>query len=182
MYSLSEIEHFIFQHRPEGLIVDTKILILLFVGIYSPDFIKECKLTSDKYTQDDFELLKKIISFFQKVIITPHVVAEISNLSIRDVKGNEKLLAYFGGVIKFFKSASTEERHLELGRLVNIDIHLITQFGFTDMAMFELSRSKGTKMPILTDDLRLAVFAGTRIPIIKFEYIRSSSLSASLAQ
>ena len=100
---------------------------------------------------------------------------------MRDIKGDDRLRAYFSGVVEFLKSASTEERHLKLDELTSIDVSLITRFGFTDMAMFELSLSRGTKLPILTDELELTLFAAGKIPIIKFEHIRTASISASLA-
>lgn len=179
MYSLKEIQDFIYTYRPEGVIIDNVVLILFLIGNYDPDFIKSCGIL-DKYTISDFSLLKKIISHFNKLVITPQVIAELSNVSITGnnstIFGN-KLHQYLQTVINFLKLKETEERHQGSDCLWGMDLKVIGRFGFTDMTMFELS--KQTKMPILTDDFDFFIYAtSNKAPAINFESIRIQPLQA----
>lgn len=171
MYNLEEIKKFIYKYSPEGIIIDTNILIFLLIGSFDLNFIEECGLTKGKFYKKDFELLKKIVSFFKKIIITPQIIAEVSNLSKREIKG-EKCFLYFQKIIEILQS--TEENYLPLKELFLVDVKVISDYGFTDMALFELS--KKSRIPILTDDLRLYNYSKKQIPIIKFEHIRSSEM------
>lgn len=180
MFSLDDIKRFVITYNPEGIIVDTNILILFLIGSYDPDSIENCGIINNsnkKYSKTDFEFLKEIFTFFKKLIITPQIIAELSNISITG--GNmhgEKLTSYLQIVIKFLKSA--EERHQKADCLWGIELKIIQQYGFTDLTMFELS--KQTKMPILTDDHPFYVFCFEKIPIIKFEHIKNSKYQSIL--
>src|SRR3989338_5416397 len=132
MFNLSEIKEYAFQRRPDGLIVDTEILILLLVGTYNPALIQKCELTSNKhFNTDDFQLLEKVVACFKKVFITPQVLAELSNL--KPFTG-EYLRGYFQGVVRYLKSA--EERHIPLRNLLGIEVEVICNYGFTDLSIF----------------------------------------------
>jgi|SRR3989344_4581031 len=181
MFNLEEVGRYVAQYRPDGLIIDTNILLLFLVGSYSKEFIEKCVLFTDnnkRYCIDDFELLKKIFAYFQKLVVTPQVVAELSNLSITggDIKSKETFHAYINAVIDFLKSA--EERHQKTDSIWGMELKTIGRFGFTDMTMFELS--KQTKMPILTDELALFQYSWEKVPVIKFEYIKNAQLQSFL--
>lgn len=174
MFNLEQIKAFIFKYQPEGLIVDTNILILFLIGNYDIKFIESYELLNNsnkKYLSSDFDLLKKIFSMFKKLVITPNVITELSNLTItKNGFYGEKLLFYIETVIKFLKSV--EERHQKTDCLWGLELKIISKFGLTDLTMFELS--KQTKMPILTDELPFYTYAySNRVPIIKFEHIKN---------
>lgn len=172
MDSLETILRFKAKFQPEGIILDTNILVLFLIGNYNPLLIGEYELlqnSNKKYSVADFELLKKIVSYFKKLVITPHIIAELSNLSITR-KNNlygDKFIYYLRTVIEFLKRA--EERHQKCDCLWGMELTIIGEYGFTDMTMFELS--KQTKMPILTDDLSFYNYSYDKIPIIKLEHI-----------
>lgn len=173
MFSLEDIGRFIAKHQPEGIIVDTNILILFLIGNYDPNLIKNCGIINNsnkQYSISDIELLKKIFSLFRKIVITPQIIAELSNISITGKHGiyGDKLTSYVQTVINFLKAA--EERHQKSDCLWGMELWVISEYGFTDMTMFELS--KQTKMPILTDDLSFYNYSYEKVPIIKFEYIK----------
>jgi len=178
VFSLEDIGKFIARDRPEGIIVDTGILILFLIGSYDPNFIGDFKRTSN-YSIDDFELLKKIFAYFKKLIITPQILAELSTLSI--TKGGiygDKLIHYLQAVVRFLESV--EERYQKSNCLCGMELEVIGKYGLTDMTMFELS--KKTRMPILTDDLKLYNYSyAKKVPIIKFEYIKSQQYQSILA-
>lgn len=168
MFSLDDIRKFINKYNPDGLIVDTNVLILFLIGSYDASFIEGCGIINNgkrKYDIKDFNLLKDILNLFKKIIITPQIIAELSNLSVTGggIYG-EKLISYLQTIIKFLKSV--DEQHQRLDCLWGMELEIISRYGFTDMTMYELSRQ--TKLPILTDDLQFYLYSYGKIPIIKF--------------
>jgi len=178
--SIADIRKFVIEKQPEGLLVDTNILILFLIGSYDPTFIEKCEVlnNSDKrYSIDDFELLKKIFTFFKKLVITPQIIAELSNVSItRGGIYGEKLISYLQTVIKFLKSA--EERHQKSDCLWGMDLEILGKYGFTDITMFKLSHK--TNMPILTDDNPFCYRFRGEIPIIRLEDIKNQQYQSAL--
>lgn len=174
MYNIEQIQRYITRDMPEGLIVDTNLLILFLIGKLEIDFIEKCKLTCSNYSKDDYCLLCTIIKLFKKIIITPHIIAEISNLSRRDVK-DQKLINYFRVFIKFLSTPALEERNIKLETFLGIEIKYLSSFGFTDMAMYEIS--KVNNLPIITDDHPFYNFSCRDIPIIKFQLIKNADLN-----
>ena len=174
MYSFEEIEKYRAKYLPQGIIVDTNIFILFLIGNYDPNFIKDCKALNDsnkKYSIDDFELLKKILKVFNRMVITPQVIAEISNLSItKSGLYGERFLQYLRAVVKILREV---EEHYEACKcLWGMEIGVVGRFGFVDMTMFELS--KNINMPILTDDLPFFLYCSEKQrPSINFEYIKN---------
>jgi hypothetical protein len=69
------------KHRGRGALLDTNLLLLLFVGITDQKLIASFKRTSNVgFSIRDLELLKRIIQFLGgKVTTTPHILAETSN-------------------------------------------------------------------------------------------------------
>ena len=182
MYNEEEVLRYVFRKHPQGVIVDTNILLLLLIGNYKVNFIKNCRLfknNGQNYTVDDFELLKRLINYFSKLIITPQILAEISNLSITKSKGefkNEEMI-YLQSVVNLLKEA--EERHQQAECLWGMQLQVLSRFGFTDMTIYELAKVSG--MPVLTDELDLHIYLEEKsIPNIKFQNIKNSQLGYKL--
>lgn len=173
MDSLKEIGYFVGQRRPEGIILDTNVLVLLLIGTYDPSFIEKCGITSNQsYDCTDYDLLKKIIAYFKKIVITPQVIAELSNLSTssRSKMYGKDLHKYFGVVLHFLETA--EENHLKISELLDKEVKIVSTFGLTDLTMLQISRD--TNMPILTDDAPFYAYAiSQRAPMIQFQHIKA---------
>jgi len=75
----SWVENLIVQHRKGGLLVDTNILVLFCVGKYKPDLIPQFKRTA-QFTARDFKLLQGLWSRFDRILTTPTILAEVSNM------------------------------------------------------------------------------------------------------
>lgn len=73
------VQALIRKHRANGVLVDTNLMVLLLVGRAHKRRIREHKRTSD-YTVRDYDLLEQLIAEFQRIVTTPHVLTEISNL------------------------------------------------------------------------------------------------------
>src|ERR1044072_1459487 len=77
---LSALQNAIREHRQSGILVDTNLLVLFLLGTFDKRLVTDFKRTQ-AYSVEDFELLSKLIQQFDKIIATPSVLAEVSNLS-----------------------------------------------------------------------------------------------------
>ena len=68
------------RYKSRGLLIDTNILLLFFVGLYDRSWVERFKRTR-RYTAQDFDLLMEIVLRFDRIITTPHILSEVSNLS-----------------------------------------------------------------------------------------------------
>lgn len=63
------------------VIIDTNLLLLLFVGSASTEFVGKHKRTRSHLSLYDFDMLGMIIATFSDIILLPHVLTETSNLA-----------------------------------------------------------------------------------------------------
>jgi hypothetical protein len=165
------------KKRGDGIILDTGVLILFFVGKYNVSWIKDLKLTNT-YTEEDFHLVEKIVKPFRKIIITPHVLAELSNHFKNSKIENAKLHQYFCLLADYLRNKEkTQENHLEFCSWKDQTIPRLCMFGFVDMGMYELSKIQ--RLPLLTDDLDFHAYAKSKreIPIIKLSIVKYSNIA-----
>ncbi|MFH1743344.1 MAG: hypothetical protein ABIH23_30425 [bacterium] len=62
-----------------GVIYDTNLLLLYFCGLHDRRLITTFKRLA-KFTPDDFYILCKAATLFRRLITTPHILSEVSNL------------------------------------------------------------------------------------------------------
>ena len=171
METLEKIYQFSIQKTREGIILDTTVLLLFLIGKYNPSYIKDFEPTHG-YSKDDYELLNKIIRPFKKIIITPQIIAEISNHSLKHLF-DAKLQQYLCVVVNFLRNKEKmEEHHIMFENWNDKSIGRLCSFGFVDMGMYEISKQRG--IPILTDEEDLYNFSKREIPMIKLSIIKYS--------
>ena len=134
-----------------NLIVDTNLLLLYLVGSYNIEFIEYCRRIK-KYTKNDFIKVRNIILAYQKIYITPQILAEISNLS-EDIK-NPKREPYLGKLIEIVRKFN--EEYVSLLKLIP-NKKLVSQIGFTDISIMETAKKYNCML--FTDDFPLAQIA-----------------------
>jgi len=61
------------------LLIDTNVLVLMFVGVWDRDFIAHFRRT-DQYKPKDFDLLQSQIAAYPSLVTTAGVLTEVSNL------------------------------------------------------------------------------------------------------
>ncbi len=152
------------RYRTKGLLVDTNLLLLYFVGRYDTDRISSFKRTRS-FNEDDFLLLASILGFFDKVVVTPNILTEVNSLS-NQLPENIKPTYY----AEFAQCIDALEEHYvsssELARTKHFH-----RFGLTDAGIVNLVQ--GSYL-VLTDDLRLASYLqGLGVDVINFNNIRS---------
>ncbi len=67
-------------YKGRGLLVDTNILLLYFVGICDLRLITTFKRTR-QFTTEDFELLLGLFKWFGTIVTTPNILTEVNNLA-----------------------------------------------------------------------------------------------------
>ena len=152
------------------MIVDTNVLLLLLVGLYDPLEIRNCAKTQ-RYSQDDFKLLKKILERFDcQIVLTPQILVEVYRHA-RDVFSREKLGKFLLGIVKKFKDCS--EQHVGFNVLMENEDVLI-RFGFTDISIIEAA--KQLDAVVITDELDMYVNFYTVVPVIKFDVVAAHDI------
>ena len=160
----SYIESLIDKYRTKGIAIDTEILLLLCVGLFDEGLITRFKRTS-KYSVDEFKIAQWIIEQISPHLVTPHVLAEFSNLS-NNLK--ERRNGYYSAIDSFLKN----EIEIFYPKEDILDEHFFRNLGFADISLFKTCRDKGcvlfTADRPLTDILR-----GQNIDVINMVEIQS---------
>lgn len=170
MQTLDEAMLLANQHRARGILLDTNVLLLFLFAFYQPTMIGKKRL--EKYGSDDGALLVQYVDQFSRILTTPHVLAETSNLVGQIVGGRlrselfTKLHPLFClSLPNSFEQCAIEGSH--------IDSQLFGRLGLTDSGLAALVK---TKQLLLTDDLDLYLAAiSNGGNAINFTHMREAS-------
>jgi hypothetical protein len=158
------IEAYIKQYRRKRLIVDTNLLLLALIGGTSS--IVAFKRTRG-YSDDDYQLLLNVIDQFEKLVATPHILAEVSNLT-NGLYGSK--LRDFYSTLKHSLSTIIEIHNPALD--ISRDYEL-SPYGLTDVGIVAAAKDNYL---VLTDDLRVAGFAHQHcVDVVNFNHIREAN-------
>jgi hypothetical protein len=121
------------KYRAKGILLDTNLLLLLFVGLVDSDWVNDFGRTKNQqFTKKEFLLLEGIVKTFSKIVTTPHILTETSNFAFQvDGKRQHSVLQVIAKSIQSFK-----ERREESKKLVLADGFY--NFGLTDAAILDL--------------------------------------------
>jgi hypothetical protein len=157
-------EELLYRYQSKGLLIDTNLLLVYFVGSYDPDRIPRFKRTKI-FTVEDFYTLLRVFKFFTKIVTTPNILTEVSNLS-NQLPEDIKPLYYS----EFAKQLATIEEQYTASIKISTLGHF-KKFGLTDSGVIDLVKNKYL---VLTDDLKLASYlqnVGT--DVLNFNNIRT---------
>lgn len=154
------------KYWSKGILLDANILVIYLVGLLGREHLRNCRATKAS-SPEDFDLLTGFLSPFAKIITTPHILTETSNLAGRLPQGlHYEFRLHFR---ELFKQA--EERYLPAQELVNKDDFL--RFGLADTAIAELAPDRHL---VLTDEVSLYNTLQSRgVDVINFNDLRSAS-------
>jgi hypothetical protein len=163
---LDYIANLLRRYRRKGLLVDSNLLLLYFVGAYDPARISTFKGTYSRgFNENDFNLLAKVITQFEKIVTTPNILTEVSNLS-NQLRSDEKR-SYYGD---FARQTRLLYEHYTASKEISVLRHF-ADFGLTDSGIIKLA--KGNFL-VLTDDFKLAGYLQNEgIDAINFNHVRS---------
>jgi len=154
-------------YKEKGLLIDTNLLLLFFVGLHDQQSIQRFKRTL-QFTPDDFNCLAAIIQLFKQVVTTPSVLTEVSNL-----------LGQLGEPIRFsvFQRFSLGIQRLQEDFTPSRELvqeRCFPKFGLTDAGIVHSAKGK---FLVLTDDFRLAGYLERQgIDVVNFNHLRMTYL------
>jgi hypothetical protein len=137
------------RYASRGVLVDTNVLLLYFVGCFRRERIASFKRTC-QFTEGDFDLLARFLSFFDRVVTTPNILSEVSNLSGQ--LGEPEKTAYFR---QFAGGITVLDEHYVQSAVASGSEHF-PRLGLADCAILALA--KGNFL-VLTDDVGLYTLA-----------------------
>jgi hypothetical protein len=154
------------KHQGRGAILDTNLLVLLFVGVADQKLIASFKRTrSLGFSIGDFELLQRVIRFLGgKITTTPHILAETSNYVFQLGKPSrsrvlEKAATMIEGFSELYAAA------IELTKRREFCTH-----GLTDTGIFDAARNGGL---IVSVDFDLVAHANkSSLGAVNFNHLR----------
>lgn len=149
------------------IVVDTNLLLLLIVGLSDLSLIGKHKRTM-VFESEDFVQLRKLLVDFDTIMVTPHVLTEVSNLlsQIREPACGQ-LRSKFAEIVVTFVESFEPSKDVVMHRA-------FLRLGLTDCALLNLV---GESIPILTTDLDLYLAAIERKPnAVNFNHLRQNWL------
>lgn len=134
-----------------SVVVDSNLLFVLIVGYTSRSHVGRARRT-EQYSIEDFDLLQNTLAEYDEVLVTPHVLAETSNL-LGYI--SEPLLTQTRITLRLMMPL-WQERFTKGIEIAENSIYL--RLGITDSALFSTSSASIT---LLTDDLPLYLAASS---------------------
>ena len=151
------------RYKDLGILVDTNILLLYFIGQVDPNRIPLFKRTS-QFVVEDFTLLCNLLGLFKRIVSTPNILAEVNSLSQQ--LGEPVRTKYFD---IFAKQIHVLDEHYVKSKVV-AEREEFVKLGLTDSVIIDLSLKKYL---VLTDDFRLSNYLSKNgIDVINFNHIR----------
>jgi hypothetical protein len=151
------------RYRQKGILIDTNILLLYFVGYVNRDRISKFKRTA-QFVPEDYDLLVRIVQFFQRIVTTPNILTEVNSLmnQLGEPERSRCLMNFSQNI------AILEESYLESQSAAAAELFI--KLGLTDCGIIQIAKQPCL---ILTDDFRLANYLQSmNIDVINFNNIR----------
>jgi len=152
------------RYRRKGVLIDTNILLLWFVGATNRERIARFNRTS-KFAPEDYDLLNKLFQSFARVVTTPNILTEVSNL-LNQLGEPERSQCF-----SIFARDIGQLDEIYKDSLTIAATDKFSKFGLTDCGIVNVAKDNYL---ILTDDLKLASYLQKLgIDTINFNNIRT---------
>ena len=159
----AELQSLLNPDRQNGVLLDANLLVLLWVGRWSPKAILHHKRTN-QFDADDFALLEQVIATFRRMVVTPCILTEASNL-IRQNPRRRELLASVT-----FQFPLLDERFLPSVEIANTPAFI--PLGLTDAGIVALARDRWLVLTVDLDLWRMLQAEG--LDVVNFHHLRLS--------
>ena len=142
------IERVLARNRNKGALIDTNLLLLLFVGAVRRELIGSFKRVST-FAVEDYDLLVDLIEYLGPVFTTPNILTEVSNFA-GQLSGPDrnKCFENFASTLTIF-----DETYISSKTVAQSGV--FKNFGITDAGIVHLA---GEHRLIITNDLPLYEF------------------------
>ncbi len=149
------------------IILDTEVLKLFLIGLYDTKSItRRCK----DFNETDFNtLLSFLAAKGKKIIITPHLLAEVSNVL-------EKPRDNFENVMENALEHMQKMREIPISKknLIKDNKDCLCKFGFADASMFNiLEKARKHTLVITTDKPFLYYCSNKTIDVRQFPFFET---------
>lgn len=152
------------KYRAGGILIDTNLLLLLFVGGFKPKLIGKFKRLST-YVPEDYVTLTNFIARFKSTLTTPNILTEVSNLA-GQLKGKDRVECFSN-----FSNQLTVFTEFYIESCKAASEVAFPKLGLTDAAITILAREQHL---VLTDDFSLYQrILGAGFDAINFNHIRT---------
>ncbi len=159
------------RHRDEGILLDTNVLLLLWLATFDPRLIGGKRL--EKYTPEDAVLLAGYVGQFKGILTTSTILTETSNLAALVLSGDRKL-ALFRRLFPLFGVSPPDDFHRCSVDGLTLDESIFVRLGFTDASIVATAGQR--QHLLLTDDLDLYLAAQAQgAPAINFTHMREAA-------
>lgn len=158
---------YINRYSSSGLLIDSNLLLLLFIGDYDPKMIETFKRTQ-KYILQDYAFLKYFMGKFKIIFTTPNILTEVSNLS-NQLNSNTRLDYYeiFAKNVKLLNEVYHNSTDI-------CENNLFKKLGLTD-AVISFIANNGCL--VITDDFTLAnCLEKKQLAVFNYNNIRTDLL------
>jgi rRNA-processing protein FCF1 len=155
------------RYKSKGILVDTNLLLVYFVWMYDHRRTESLKRVKSKaFSIRDLELLSGIFKYFDKVVTTPNILTEVSNLS-NELSEAERPIYY-----QVFASQVSLLHEEYVASLKVCSLEHFNRFHLTDSGIIDLVKGKYL---VLTDDFKLSGYLrSSGIDYINFDHLRVS--------
>ena len=144
MSDLSDIDEFLARYASRGVVVDTNLMVLLFVGLADERLVVRHRRTQ-AYSVNDFRVLVEFIRRFRQMIVTPQLLAEVTNLCETGFEPRaRRVLGAMCGQL-----SRCQEHHTPMQLMLQSE--LLPKIGFADASMVFAARGQYL---VLTDNVR----------------------------
>jgi rRNA-processing protein FCF1 len=151
------------SYHSRGVLVDTNILLLFFVGCFERQLVRGFKRT-DQFTCQDYDLLVRLLKPFHRIVTTPNILTEVNGFS-NQIKEPAKT--------RYFADFARQITVLDEKYVVSTDATATEQFprlGLTDAGIMHLAAGNYL---VLTDDFTLEqLLAKAGIDVLNFNHLR----------
>jgi rRNA-processing protein FCF1 len=158
------VRSLISRYRSAGVLVDSNLLLLLYVGGYDRELVATFRRTRDRFRPSDFDALRSALGDFEAIVTTPHILTEVSNL-MGQLTGPARDECFD----RFAKSIPVLNEHRPPSAHLVSDAAFVT-LGITDTSILEIA---ARRYLVFTDDFPLYNRLTSRgIDTLNYNHIR----------
>ena len=162
----SYADYLLAKHRRRVALVDSNLLLLLFVGQFRRDLISKFKKLNT-FTPEDYDILAVALNEFSVIATTPNILTEVSNLS--GMLSSQIRPIYYDS---FAHGLTLLDEKYVPSREVALT-PAFRAFGISDAGIALIAKEG---MLVLTDDLMLYQYLSANgVDTLNFNHIRSWS-------
>ena len=160
---MDEAESVVLKYRRKGALIDSNLLLLLFVGSYKRELIGTFKRVNT-FVPEDYDVILRLVGYFSPVVTTPNILTEVSNLA--GYLPEPDRASCFSTFVN--RLTLLTEHYVKSGDAVSSTI--FQRLGLTDAAIEKLAKGKYL---VITDDFELSQrLASLGVDTLNFNHIR----------